>query len=211
MRGQATVSCCALLACLVLPTAVPSAQDYEWPTGPAVENMAAESAAAASSATLPMTRSAEPSGQNTVPANVQARGPLREVVERMWHRSPTFRRQCARLAQASLRVTVRSRVLKHQRLGALSRIELVGGRPTKVELYVAHGAPIVEMIAHELEHIVEQLDGVDLALQVKRGAATRNGLYRYETFRAVDVGRRVAREVRRVRESPGRESSVREE
>lgn len=186
--------CCILLVCLVLPTAPASAQDDDGPSGPSVARTAG--APAAWSGTLPMTRAPEPSGQAGVPANLEARGALSEVVERMWRRSPTFRRQCARLAQRALQVTIQMRLLRHERLGGLSHVALQRGRPTDVQVYVGHRARTIETIAHELEHIVEQLDGVDLVLQVERGAARLNGSHRYETLRAMEVGQRVAREVR---------------
>jgi hypothetical protein len=58
----------------------------------------------------------------------------------------------------------------------------------------------VELIAHEFEHIIEQLDGVDLA---SRAAVPRSGVHEqpgtpgmFETVRATRIGQRVAAEVR---------------
>jgi len=51
-----------------------------------------------------------------------------------------------------------------------------------------------ELIAHEIEHIVEQLDGVDLEAQAGNGAVWSSGHRTFETRRAIEVGRRVARE-----------------
>jgi hypothetical protein len=57
----------------------------------------------------------------------------------------------------------------------------------------------VELIAHELEHVIEQLDGVDLAAKLRR---PNSGVYAtgdsgnlFETTRAKRVGFQVAREV----------------
>jgi hypothetical protein len=52
----------------------------------------------------------------------------------------------------------------------------------------------VEQIAHELEHVVEQLDDVELV------PAAPHGVYRtargdFETARAIHIGRKIAREV----------------
>ena len=59
----------------------------------------------------------------------------------------------------------------------------------------------VELIAHELEHVIEQLDDVDLATAASR---TDSGVVVFardeqvfETRRATEAGRRVALEVRR--------------
>ena len=56
----------------------------------------------------------------------------------------------------------------------------------------------VELIAHELEHIVEQLDDVDLAAMSDRSnTAVRFDRFtgRYETDRAIAAGRRVRADV----------------
>ncbi len=63
---------------------------------------------------------------------------------------------------------------------------------------VPHGD--VEMIAHELEHIIEQLDEVDLAQKARRSRsgvrATDGGRSVFETTRALHVGLRVVQEAR---------------
>ena len=55
----------------------------------------------------------------------------------------------------------------------------------------------VELIAHEIEHVIEQLDGVDLRVRASlRGTGAsmcENGSF--ETIRAVRAGLAVAREV----------------
>ena len=58
----------------------------------------------------------------------------------------------------------------------------------------------VEIVAHEFEHIIEQLDNIDLAAKARRA---RSGVHTldlgrsiFETRRALKVGRRVAGEVR---------------
>ena len=52
-----------------------------------------------------------------------------------------------------------------------------------------------ELIAHELEHILEQLDGVDLQAQAGNGVVWKAGDGAFETRRAIEAGRRVAREI----------------
>jgi hypothetical protein len=72
-----------------------------------------------------------------------------------------------------------------------------------VEIDPRYGS-LVELIAHELEHVIEQLDGVDLASQITRGDTARSPRRgHYETLRAVTMGRRVAEEVRRDSDQPG--------
>jgi hypothetical protein len=56
----------------------------------------------------------------------------------------------------------------------------------------------VELIAHEFEHIVEQLEGVELRRLANDPSAGVHDLqYAYETERAYKVGQQVARECRR--------------
>ena len=60
----------------------------------------------------------------------------------------------------------------------------------------AYGDP-AEWVAHEFEHLIEQLDGVDLHDLERRGqGAWKSGNQMFETERAVSVGRRVLREMR---------------
>jgi len=62
------------------------------------------------------------------------------------------------------------------------------------------------LIAHEFEHIIEQLDGVDLPLMASR---TASGVHRvpgsehFETDRAIAAGHRVSEEVSRGRTRDG--------
>jgi len=55
----------------------------------------------------------------------------------------------------------------------------------------------VELIAHELEHVLERLEGVNFLLGAQvRGSGISLSGGTFETTRAIDAGRRVAREVR---------------
>ena len=65
---------------------------------------------------------------------------------------------------------------------------------------IRSGNDPVELIAHELEHVLEQLDGVDLrslaAVPASQVRGCECGEERYETVRAVRAGRAAAEEVR---------------
>ena len=77
------------------------------------------------------------------------------------------------------------------RLSATVRIKLPTDEPT-----------IAELIGHELEHIIEQLDGVDLsrvALGSARGSGVRVAGGKFETERAHRVGMTVREEYLRHR------------
>jgi hypothetical protein len=128
--------------------------------------------------------------------------PVRPIVADMCRRAPTFRQQVARLAkEPELTVTVERAAFR--RTGALraqTSMTRVGGvlRSADVQVPADHELVVVEMVAHEFEHILEQLDGVDL-----RRWAGRSGVYQvgttapdgpFETERARQVGRLVAGE-----------------
>ena len=140
-------------------------------------------------------------GTLTVPANiVTASAAYRAELAAMLRFSPTFRRQCIRIAHASyLRVLVQRSLQTDVRSdGALTRISRTaqGGLEADVQIGVS-GDPIL-LIAHEFEHILEQLDDVDLPAMAERsgtGVRALAQLGHFETDRAIAAGLRVAEEV----------------
>lgn len=135
-----------------------------------------------------------------VPANVTVPDSFLPLVESMLRSSPMFRRQCLRIAGAAdLTVIIRS--VPHQPQGARARTRFTvgpaGERHATVEVIGMQDH--AELIAHELEHIIEQLDGIDLAARVTMPAT---GVRRcadgaFETMRAIRTGLAVAEEMRR--------------
>ena len=136
-----------------------------------------------------------------VPPNLDP-GIYRPVVQEMLKLSPTFRRQCWRITTASdLVVTLlpgnRSNVTRVRARTRISR----EGRHLVAIIEILSPDQAAELIAHELEHVIEQLDGVDLASKadaamsgVKRGEAPEPA---FETVRATRAGITVAAEIRR--------------
>ena len=62
---------------------------------------------------------------------------------------------------------------------------------------VCRSAQAVELIAHELEHVIESVEGVEFLMESRRGTSrvsVSGGAY--ETQRAIETSRRVAQEVR---------------
>ena len=120
------------------------------------------------------------------------------LVEAMLARSATFRRQCARIAAARyLSVFIRSDPPVGTRARALTLIQRLPDGRVEASVQIGFGADTGELIAHEIEHILEQLDGVDLSAKSRlRGSGVRRltDLAAYETTRAIVTGRRVARE-----------------
>ena len=141
-------------------------------------------------------------GSHAMPPNLLAPRGYQELLASMVRRSATFRRQCLRIAYTpglvvqleSLRV---SAAPSHVR--AETHITRKDGRVLAIVRLFSLDDP-VELIAHEIEHIIEQLDGVDLQA---RAAATDSGVRVrrgdgpvFETTRAARVGLMVAAEVR---------------
>ena len=129
---------------------------------------------------------------------------LRPVIDHMWHTSLTFKAQCARLSQAPALV-VRIGLGNQSQVGARGRVEFVRaeGAVVRAEIMVFHElrtiTEIVEVLAHELEHVIEQLDGVQLIPDSTHGVhRTASGAF--ETARALHVGQTVSGEVEAARE-----------
>ena len=134
------------------------------------------------------------------PANLLVDQTYRPLIHTMLRRSPTFRRQCVRLANEPrlwihLQINTRPRSAFYRATTRFSREQ--PGRLT-AEIEIAQGTNAVELIAHELEHIIEQLDEIDLALQAALDATGVRSFEHdgrsFETLRAQTVGLQVARE-----------------
>lgn len=120
---------------------------------------------------------------------------LRAAADLAWRASETFRNQCRTLAAAGAVMIVQK---SSDLWGADARIGLSEG-VTVARIRVSHKATAmeaIELIAHELEHVVEYVEGVKLLLEARRGSRVKLLAGAFETERAVDAGRRVAREVR---------------
>jgi len=134
----------------------------------------------------------------TIPENLSFPSSFRPFVESMVQRSATFRRQCLRIAKATL-LTVRVVAYQDQgggRSRARTEVRISGGRMVAI-VNIRPLENVAELIAHELEHVIEQLDGVDLRA---RSALAGTGVWycddgSFETTRAVRMGRAVAAEV----------------
>lgn len=136
--------------------------------------------------------------QAALPSNLHVAPIYREFVEAIADHSPTFEGQLRRIADAR-DVAVHVEIVAHV-IGARARTRMVrdtGGLTAWIE--VDRLANVVELIAHEIEHVIEQIDGIDLA----GGAGMAgSGIYSvssrgttFETARAARAGVTVAREV----------------
>lgn len=137
-----------------------------------------------------------------LPENISVDAEFRLMLETMLARSPTFRRQCLRIAnQQSLAVILRhtpARLAGGVR--AITEISRESERRIVARVTLHPFDSAVEMIAHEFEHIIEQLDGVDLREKARRDRSGVRSVYgagpAFETTRALRVGLSVVQEVR---------------
>jgi hypothetical protein len=130
--------------------------------------------------------------------DLQIEPALQPLVIEMCRSSSTFRRQVARLADADrVTVTVRQVVLPSTSAWrAQAAITRVGSEVQSVDVQVHAGGSrrlVAELIAHEFEHILEQLDGVDLKGWVGRSGVRRVGTGERDSPIATERARRVGR------------------
>ena len=137
-----------------------------------------------------------------LPANLKVPPMYQAYVDSMVRRSPTFRRQCLRLANAPWLTVVLERLHAHPSEMARARTrfstDTVGRRIATMAIRSLDDQ--IELIAHELEHVIEQLDGVDLRARATlpaTGVHSRDDEREFETIRAISAGRAVSEEVRR--------------
>jgi len=98
------------------------------------------------------------------PSNLAAASVFRPLLDGMWQSSPTFNGQCRRLAAAP-RLKVVLRLEAPQRrpsFAARTVLERRDGVLVAAHVFLSLTPDAVELIAHEVEHVLEQLDGVDL-------------------------------------------------
>ena len=154
--------------------------------------------------------------QIAIPANITVAEFMQPVVLRLLARSDTFRRQCARVAASPfVQIHIELMSVRSSFVRARARItKTPDGRITAaIEVPICRDAP--ELIVHEMEHVLEQMDGLDLAaLSRVRKADVRQGADgAFETGRALRAGERAVAELQAtsgedaVVRSPGRRRS----
>jgi len=124
------------------------------------------------------------------------------ALHRMWARSPTFRQQCARLREADVLVLVRfvSRWQLPQIMAAKTVFHHAESRESQLTLarvqIVRGSSDLVLLLGHELEHVMERLDHVDVLAEARRGVTAHLVTpFSVETKRAIEMGRRIRAEV----------------
>ena len=134
-------------------------------------------------------------------ANVVIADMYRPRLNTMLRHSPTFRRQCQRIAAESwLTVHVEIGTLDLMSSArAVTRVTRLPSGRMLAHIVIGERNDFVELIAHEFEHVIEQLDGIDLpalATRPRSGVHEESGMRgRFETVRARQAGRKVFAEL----------------
>jgi hypothetical protein len=146
-------------------------------------------------APLLVARLATATCESSLPSNIDA-GMLQSNVLALLQRSATFQQQCMRIAAVRvLRVTVR--VSTAVEVGALAQtvITRYDAGAIRAEVTLRFSEDYLLLLAHEFEHILEQVERVDLRDEAASGRAWRTASGAWETRRAFNAGVRVRKEV----------------
>lgn len=136
-----------------------------------------------------------------LPQKIWVSNPLHDAVVDMWNRSPTFCRQCREVAAVrTIQVQIRldpNLVHDPNRNAFCDMVQYDTGAliaRISVSPYRLH-----ELIAHEMEHVCERIEGIKVEREARLGHAgfyVMGGVERhYETARAARVGRQVVAEL----------------
>ncbi len=131
-----------------------------------------------------------------LPSTIAIDPGLRSIVRWTLEHSPTFRQQCRILEAAPVSATVR---MAPRTPGTTERaFSTLHRTPTGVieaMIELRNTDSVVELLGHEFEHVIEQLDGVNLARSHREVRLVASRTACFETQRAVVAGRRVEAEV----------------
>src|SRR5215831_2928163 len=130
--------------------------------------------------------------QPGIPANIDA-GVFAGDVRALLRLSETFRAQCERIAAAP-RARVRIEIVSELEGGRAQTTMHRSPRALDADVLLVFGENYRELLAHELEHVIEQLDGVDLRREAAEGRAWEVAAGTFETRRALLVGVQVLHE-----------------
>ena len=132
--------------------------------------------------------------ESSLPFNIDA-GTLEPVALALLQRSPTFQQQCRRIAATTV---LRVRVWVTPRLVVGARGETIIRRyesgALRADVMLFFGGDYEELLAHEFEHVLEQVERVRLSDQAADNRAWLTASGAFETARALAVGLRARQE-----------------
>ncbi len=136
---------------------------------------------------------------NRATAAIIVDGKLQGLVDDLIARSTAFRRQWQRLSRQP-RLTLRIELVHHRHVldaHAATTVVVQPDGSQEATVAVPASTRLAELVAHEVEHVLERLDGVRVATQHSLGdGSVRKASGTFETARAVLVGQVVAAEFR---------------
>ena len=132
-----------------------------------------------------------------LPRSITLEDDLEPLIRSTLEYSPRFRAQCRALASApkfsaTVKIVDRRSPMAPR---AVTIFHLNASGSLTADIEIAELAQAIELIAHEFEHVIEQLDDVDLEALAKTGQARRMRDGAFETNRAAAAGLQVAGEV----------------
>jgi len=132
-----------------------------------------------------------------LPGAIETTDDVRRHLEMMLQRSATFRQQCLRLDAPRVRVQIRRDPgLFDRPYRAITVIHRSAAEIVASVVIAGFGDP-TEWLAHELEHVLEQIDGLNIPrLAHSRHEAWPSTEGAFETTRAIRTGKIVRQEVR---------------
>jgi hypothetical protein len=135
--------------------------------------------------------------QRTLPANIELPRDLERLLAKIHRGSATFREQCERIAAAdTLDVVVRLDTAIPHSCQAFTLFRRKG-RVLSAEVHLPPaGTKMAELVGHEFEHIIEQLDGLNLRVlaRIRDSGVHESSFDVFESARAQHAGRVVASE-----------------
>lgn len=131
-----------------------------------------------------------------LPPNLRAPKDLEQHLERLLDVSPTFRQQCDLIRRTPrVHITIGYGLRRSSLIDAETVLQkhVYGAIIVTTTIYLP--GDLTELVVHELEHVCEQIEGVELeTLAQQQPGEAHAFLGRYETRRARLAGRRAVRE-----------------
>jgi len=138
---------------------------------------------------------ASPVCSSELPVNIQP-GLFRPEMVRLLEQSRTSRQQCTRIAAARyVRVVFGVALTVPDGARAQSVIERFEAGAIVAHVTLKFSEDYLEIIPHELEHVIEQIERVQLRKEVAAQRAWEGKGGAFETKRAIEAGIRVRQEV----------------
>jgi hypothetical protein len=133
-----------------------------------------------------------------LPETIQVADDLRRPVDTMLRKSPAFRSQCRQIARVPY-LYARVRIdggLAGKPYRARTTVHRLPSGVIVADIDITPVGDPTEWLAHELEHLIEQLDGLELRELARRGQGAWHSVDEmFETDRAIQMGRTVLDQV----------------